>query len=43
VGDDEEPKLLSFTHEFDDGFAVGSDGRDRAFFGLDVLRGLIDS
>jgi hypothetical protein len=42
VGDDEEPRLLSFTNEFDDGFPVGPDGRDRAFFGLDVLRGLID-
>lgn len=41
MGEYEEPKLLSFTHEFDDGFAVGPDGRERAFFGLDVLRGLI--
>ncbi len=42
MGDDEEPDLLSFAHGFDDGFAVGPDERDRAFFGLDVLRGLIE-
>jgi hypothetical protein len=42
VDDEEDPKLLSFGHGFDDGFAVGADGRDRAFFGLDVLRGLIE-
>ena len=42
MGDDEEPKLLSFTQGFDDGFAVGPAGSDRAFFGLDVLRGLIE-
>ena len=42
MGDDEGPGLLSFTDGFDDGFAVGPAGRDRAFFGLDVLRGLIE-
>jgi hypothetical protein len=42
VGNDEEPRLLSFAHGFDDRFAVGPDGGDRAFFGVDVLRGLIE-
>jgi hypothetical protein len=42
VKNEEVRKLLSFSHEFDNEFAVATDERDRAFFGVDVLRGLID-
>jgi hypothetical protein len=42
VKNEEVRKLLSFSHEFDNEFAVATDERDRAFFGVDVLRDLID-
>lgn len=39
---DEDEREPSFSHEFDDEFAVGPDHGNKAFFGLNVLRGLID-
>ena len=42
MDNEEVRKLLSFTNEFDNEFAVGPDERDRACFGLNVLRGLIE-
>ena len=41
VGDKEEGKQ-SFSDEFDDDFPVGPEEGNKAFFGRDVLRGLID-
>jgi hypothetical protein len=35
-------KERAFSGEFDDEFAVGNEEGDRAFFGRDVLRGLVD-
>ncbi|MEU7171242.1 hypothetical protein EAD96_30065 [Micromonospora sp. BL1] len=41
MSDDDVAKRL-FTAEFDDEFQVGEHETDRAYFGRDVLRGLID-
>jgi hypothetical protein len=41
VAEDHE-ETRSFSHEFDDEFAVGRGDGNRAFFGLNVLRGLLE-
>jgi hypothetical protein len=39
---EEHGETRSFSHEFDDEFAVGPEEGNQAFFGLNVLRGLIE-
>jgi hypothetical protein len=38
----EHEEIPSFSHEFDDEFVVGGEESNRAFFGRNVLRGLIE-